>query len=75
MKVIAVFALVALVGCTSARPMYSAPGVQRFEVECPPLQPGLCEERAAKECGGAFDVVLTRPGRGTQQRSLVVDCR
>jgi len=71
--VAAILMMVVMAGCTSARSMYAAPGEKRYAIDCPTLQPKLCEERARKECGGGFRVVAERDD--VQGRTLIVDCR
>lgn len=70
---LAVLALAAIAGCTSVRPMYSAPGEKQFSVGCPPAFPQQCRDRAAKECGGPnYEVVASRAGY--EEHRMIVRC-
>ncbi|WP_085706791.1 hypothetical protein [Pseudomonas sp. B35(2017)] len=61
-KLIVLFAMLALAGCTTGAKTHAVHGVSGIEVDCSGLGAGWdrCLKRAAKECKGAGYKVLAR---------------
>ncbi|MBV4457351.1 MULTISPECIES: hypothetical protein [Pseudomonas] len=61
-KLIVLFAMLALAGCTTGAKTHAVHGVSGIEVDCSGLGSGWdrCLKRAAKECKGAGYKVLAR---------------
>ena len=61
-RLILVFAVLALAGCTTSAKTHAVRGVSGIEVDCSGLGSGWekCHKRAAKECKGAGYKVITR---------------
>ena len=75
-NLLCITAVIALAGCTSARPMMAPSGARGFKIWCE--MPSQCYERAAKTCPNGYNVEANEKdywGLGDIDGNLIITCK